>query len=261
MMPLSWAAASPAQMPRAISSPLSTGRPPDAAQQQGEVLAVHVFHDQEVVGVGFHDVVQAAYVGMGDLTAEAYLVDQVLETLRVLGQRRGQELERDRLAEPPVVRVVDLAHASLAQQRHHLIAAGEQRPGSEAVIGAARPRRRPQRRLLDLGVGLVDLGVGLTAWGDGLADLGVGLARFPRGGHRQSPEGALGAYHTYSPLAACERGADLSLHRAAGGRSIGPRRNPGCARIPLQTVVVDVTLGRVPCDESRPAAPSSSRRS
>ena len=50
----------------------------------------------------------------------------------------GQELQRDRLAERQVVGAVHLAHAAAAEQRDDAVAAGDDRPGREAV----RRRRR-----------------------------------------------------------------------------------------------------------------------
>ena len=56
---------------------------------------------------------------------------------------RGQELERDRLAELQVVGAVDLAHAAAAEQADDAIAAAEDRARREAPVVDRARRRKP----------------------------------------------------------------------------------------------------------------------
>ena len=59
--------------------PCPRGRPADAAQQRGQVLAVDVLHREVVLAVDFADVVDAADVGVGDLARDAHLVEEALQ--------------------------------------------------------------------------------------------------------------------------------------------------------------------------------------
>ena len=122
---------------------LVLGQAADAAEQRGEVLAVHELHGEEVLPLRLADVVDAADGGMGDLAGRAHLVVEPIAPAGVVGQGLGQELEGHRLAEPQVVRAVDLAHAAAAEQGDDAVAVGEQRARARsAAAGVARPRRR-----------------------------------------------------------------------------------------------------------------------
>ena len=58
------------------------------------------------------------------------------------GEPRGQELQRDRLAELEVVGAVDLAHAAAAEQADDPVALREHRAGQE--VPRCRSRGRPE---------------------------------------------------------------------------------------------------------------------
>ena len=94
------------------------GKPADAPQERGEVLAVDELHGEEVLPVDLADVVDAADVGMRDLARDAHLGVEALEPRRDPRARLArEELQRDRLAELQVVGAVDLAHAAAAGDR------------------------------------------------------------------------------------------------------------------------------------------------
>jgi hypothetical protein len=78
------------------------------------------------------DVVDAAHGGMGDLAGRAHLVVETVEAAGVVGERFGQELQGDGLAQPQVVRAIDLAHTAAAEQGDDAVAVREQRAGHEA---------------------------------------------------------------------------------------------------------------------------------
>src|SRR6185503_20511386 len=87
-------------------------QPANAAQQRREILAVDVFHREEVLAAGFADVVYAAHVRMGDLPREP---DFLMEARQPVGAMRDllrKELESDSLSELQVFSPVDLAHAA-----------------------------------------------------------------------------------------------------------------------------------------------------
>jgi hypothetical protein len=119
-----------AELPRNLD-PLVHRQPADAPEQRGEVFAVHVLHRQIELAVRLADVVDAADVGMGDLPGEAHLRTKPGPRGRVRPER-GEELQRDRLAELGVVPPVDLAHAFVAQGCDDPETIREERAGAEA---------------------------------------------------------------------------------------------------------------------------------
>ena len=138
---MSCAAARPAQSCREISSALSPRKAADPPQKRAEVLAVHVFHREEVLPPDLADVVHAADVRVRDLARETDLREESLDTVAVRRQVRRQELQRDRLAELQVIGAVDLPHAAAPEESDDPVALGEDRPRREAA-GVDRVRRR-----------------------------------------------------------------------------------------------------------------------
>ena len=142
---------------------LVLGKPPDAAQERGQILAVDVLHGEEVPPLDLADVVDAADVGVRDAARVAHLGVEALDPGRLRGELRRQELQRDGLAELQVVGAVDLAHAAAADEADDAVALGEDRPGSKAAaiergrggesgrrgypMRPAAPRPRPPRAL------------------------------------------------------------------------------------------------------------------
>ena len=118
-----------AELPRDLER-LVLGQPADAAQQRRQVLAVHVLHREEQLAVDLADVVDAADVRVRHLPRGAHLVVELREPRRIVRERRRQELQRDRLAEPQVVGAIDLAHAAAPEQADDAIAAVEDAPGA-----------------------------------------------------------------------------------------------------------------------------------
>ena len=146
--PRSCAAASPAQICRAISSALVPGQAADAAEQGSEVLAVHVLHGEEVLAVHLAHVVDAAHVRVRHLPGQPRLREQARELRGVGGHGRRQELQGHDLAELEVVGAVHLAHASLADQGHDAVPVRHHDAGREPVgVAVARAQHgRGHRR-------------------------------------------------------------------------------------------------------------------
>ena len=71
----------------------------DALQQPGQIFAVDQLHRQEHAAVVLADVVDAADVAVRHLARDAHLVVELGEPLRILGNGRRQELQRDGLPE------------------------------------------------------------------------------------------------------------------------------------------------------------------
>ena len=99
------------------------GQAADAAQQRGEIFAIHVLHGEEDLVVGLPDVVNAADVGVRDAARDADFVAEALQRVLVRHGLR-QELEGDGLAEAKIVGAINFSHAPTAQQRDDAIALG-----------------------------------------------------------------------------------------------------------------------------------------
>ena len=84
------------------------------------------------------DVVDAADVAVRHLARDAHFVMELGEPLRVFGDGRRQELQRDVLPEPQILGAVDLAHAAAADQAEDAVALGQQRAGGDRLAGGSR---------------------------------------------------------------------------------------------------------------------------
>jgi hypothetical protein len=122
---------------------------PDSPKQRGEILAVDVFHREEVkagrVDVDFTDVVDATDVRMRDLPGQSHFLMEPRQPLRVLSEVLWQELERDRLTELEIVGAIDLTHPAATEHRNDAIAAGEDGTGNEPGVVDRIGRRRTWR--------------------------------------------------------------------------------------------------------------------
>ena len=87
-----------------------------APQERLEVGALDVPHRDEQAPVGLPRLVDRDDVGVVEPGGEARLAQQALAEALVVGQRRIEELERDRPVEAGVPGEVDLAHAAAAGQ-------------------------------------------------------------------------------------------------------------------------------------------------
>ncbi len=94
--PLAWAAARPAQSCRAISTALSCGKTSDAAQERSQIFAVHIFHREKCLAVDVADVVDAAYIGMGNAARDADFIAEALEHAFVAGRLFGEKFHAPR---------------------------------------------------------------------------------------------------------------------------------------------------------------------
>jgi hypothetical protein len=119
---------SSAQLSRHLNR-LVRRQPPDTPQQRRQVLTVDVLHRQEWLAVRFREIVDAADVGMGDLTRDANFVVKSSNRAWIPAHRRRQEFQGDRLSELQVVGAIDLAHAAAAEETDDAIALGENRAG------------------------------------------------------------------------------------------------------------------------------------
>jgi hypothetical protein len=90
---------------------LVVGHTPDSAQKRGKVVAVDVFHGDEVAAVVSPDVVDAADVDVGDGASGADFAVKEGEPCGVGGETGREELHGHGLAEGEVVGAIDLAHA------------------------------------------------------------------------------------------------------------------------------------------------------
>ncbi len=141
-----------ADLPRDLE-PLVFRQPADAAEQDREILAVHVLHRDEQLAVDLPDVVHAADVRMRHGPRGPHLVVELREPHRVAQEIRRQEFQRDLLPEAQVVGAIDLSHAAAPEQAQHAISVVEHHARAEASVidrsrtgqPAARRRGRPWR--------------------------------------------------------------------------------------------------------------------
>ena len=87
-----------------------------------------------MLSVGLGDVVDAAYVRMGDLPGQPNFLMEPREPVGTVGDLLGQELESHRLTELQVFRSIHFAHAALPQQSDNAIPFDKDRSGNEARI-------------------------------------------------------------------------------------------------------------------------------
>src|SRR5436305_12779349 len=103
------------------------GREPAyAPQQRAQVLAVDVFHREEVKSLHLAQVVYAADVRMRHLPRDSDLVAEAFERLFVMRHGFWKEFERDWLVQGRVVRAVDLAHSAFPQHGDDAVASAQQ---------------------------------------------------------------------------------------------------------------------------------------
>ncbi len=105
------------------------GQPALAVEQGCEALAVDPLHREECPSVRLHDVVHAADVRVGDPARDAHLADQPREPSLVGAERIRQNLDRGRLAELEVVRLVDLPLSASSGQGEDPVATRQHRAG------------------------------------------------------------------------------------------------------------------------------------
>ncbi len=122
---------------------LAHGERAAAADRGLQAFALDVLHREELDPLRLAEVEDADHVLVRHLAREHELL---LEARERLGAFRGVEpdrLERDQLVELAVARLVDAAHAALAEDRHDLVAVAED--GSEHELARRRDARGPPR--------------------------------------------------------------------------------------------------------------------
>ncbi len=107
---------------RAVAQHL-LGRQRALRQARRERLAFEKLHDQVVDLALASDVVKSADVRVGQRRDRLRLALEALAQLRVVRERRGQDLDRDGAAEARVPRLVDLSHPARADGRLDLVGA------------------------------------------------------------------------------------------------------------------------------------------
>ena len=111
-----------------------------------ERLAFQILHDEERRAVLFADVVERADVRMVELGNRPRFTIEALAELAIGRQRHSQNFDRDSAIEAGVPRLVDLAHASRAEEALDFVHA-EARAGAEGhqVRGLYLPTEQAMR--------------------------------------------------------------------------------------------------------------------
>jgi hypothetical protein len=94
------------------------------------------------MSVGIADIVDAADVGMGDLPRDADLIVKLGEAMRI-GRECGREkLQRDRMAEPQILGLIDDTHAAASELPDDPIAARQRHAAGQCRVAEVRDGRR-----------------------------------------------------------------------------------------------------------------------
>src|SRR6185369_4915972 len=91
-----------------------------AMEDLAERLPVHELHRDEDRVAGGPDLVDRDDVRVVERGRRARLLLEALPAVRVGGELRREDLDRDLASEPRVARAVDLAHSSRAERREDL---------------------------------------------------------------------------------------------------------------------------------------------
>jgi hypothetical protein len=114
------------------------GYPADPAEQSGEVLAVHILHGHIVLAVELPDVIDPAYIRMGNLACDPHLVLEQCKSGFVSPEPARQELQGHGLTKLQVIGPVDLTHPAAAQQAYDSITLPELSAREKATMLACR---------------------------------------------------------------------------------------------------------------------------
>src|SRR5437879_3668620 len=92
-----------------------------AREPIGERFPFEIFEEEEVDAILMAHVEPGAVVGMLQRRDSTRFTVEALAQLRIGGELRWQDLDRDRPIEPRVARAVDLAHAAGSERRDDLV--------------------------------------------------------------------------------------------------------------------------------------------
>jgi hypothetical protein len=112
---------------------LVAGKAADAAQQGRKVLAIDVLHGEEVLAIDLADVVDAANVGMRNLTGVADFRMESSESGGIFLERGRKKLQRYNIAELEIFCAIDFTHAAATQQSDDPVSFGENCAGREST--------------------------------------------------------------------------------------------------------------------------------
>jgi membrane dipeptidase len=109
-----------------------------------EADPVHQLHRDPAQAVALAVLVDARHVGIGHLAGQPDLGAEAAHEVLLAGQLGTQDLQRHRLVQHAVARLVDGAHPAAAQQAQDLVAAAQDRPprqgGQHRAAGEAHGR-------------------------------------------------------------------------------------------------------------------------
>src|SRR6266550_910076 len=88
-------------------------------------MALDEFHGDELHTIAFSEVVDADYVAMRYTVRQQQFLLKPVDDGGILGQLRSYDLEGDHAVQFEILRLVDGAHAALAQGFQNLVASGE----------------------------------------------------------------------------------------------------------------------------------------
>ncbi len=107
-----------------------------------QIQTVDVLHREEEMSVDIADIVNAADVGMGHLPRYAYLIVKLGEAMRIGRECRREKLQRDRMAEPQILALIDDTHAAASELPDNPIAARQRRAVGQCRVPEVRASTR-----------------------------------------------------------------------------------------------------------------------
>ena len=111
---------------------------PDTPQQIVQVIALDTLHGNKMLSLRFCDVEHATDVGMRNFPRDANLVVHPPQPVGIMDAGGGKKLQRHPHPELQIIRLIDLAHAALADAINHPVAIGNHLPGQESPPGNKR---------------------------------------------------------------------------------------------------------------------------
>jgi hypothetical protein len=88
---------------------------------EARILAVHIFHGQKEVPIGFADIENTADVGMRNLARGMYFGMKARERRCVLRKSYGQKLDGDDLTQLQILGAIHFAHLATVRECHDAV--------------------------------------------------------------------------------------------------------------------------------------------
>src|SRR4029077_966674 len=96
------------------------------AEKRCQILAIHIFHREEVMTIDFSNVINTANVGMGNTAGSADLIMKAFKKPLIVYGLVGQELQSNRLTQCEVIGTINFSHSATPEQSDNAVTSREQ---------------------------------------------------------------------------------------------------------------------------------------